>query len=143
MKSPQDTPETTCEHAHYGERCLIKICSNYRYGKRASVADSAPPKKCPECQFEPDRYGENHSQACSKWKQIDYLPTTPPVEDREVICLECWAHNINSETHVCPPLMKELVTRYNSTRSTTKESVQQDDTGDTVEIKGEEKSGDK
>ena len=38
----------------------------------------------------------------------DLFAGTRPPEQKEVICLDCYAHNIN-DSHVCDPLMKILV----------------------------------
>lgn len=35
------------------------------------------------------------------------------VVEEEVICKDCWAHNINYKTHICDPLMRRLVGRHN------------------------------
>jgi hypothetical protein len=41
-----------------------------------------------------------------------FLPSAPAPKEDEIICLDCYAHNIQPD-HVCPPWLKELVRRKN------------------------------
>lgn len=83
-------PVGKCEHFHYQDN----------------------KEKCPICPTEKDpveSLGGTSGGAVSSCKHGNILPPwgTGCEKCKEVVCLDCYAHNI-TDTHVCDPLMKAL-----------------------------------